>query len=39
LAHARLQWKQAMGFGVDLSYWQQGETGGWEKKHEKKQDG
>ena len=39
LAHARLQWKQAMGLGVDLSYWQQGETGGWKKKHEKKQDG
>jgi DNA polymerase-3 subunit chi len=39
LAHARGQWKQAMTFGVDLSYLQQSETGMWEKKHEHKQSG
>lgn len=29
---ARRLWKQASGDGVDVSYWRQGENGGWQKK-------
>ena len=32
LGAARLQWKLLKGQGHTLSYWQQGENGGWEKK-------
>lgn len=32
LADARAQWKSMKQAGYTLSYWQQGETGGWEKK-------
>ena len=32
VADARAQWKSLKEAGYTLSYWQQGETGGWEKK-------
>ena len=32
LAAARLQWKELKAAGHDLSYWQQNDGGGWEKK-------
>ena len=32
LGEARAQWKTLKGEGHALAYWQQGETGGWEKK-------
>ncbi len=32
LVDARAQWKALKTAGCTLSYWQQGETGGWEKK-------
>ena len=32
LATARIQWKELKALGCELSYWQQGESGRWEKK-------
>lgn len=32
VAHARQQWKAVKDGGFDCTYWQQGETGRWEKK-------
>ena len=32
LQAARLQWKELKAKGLELSYWQQGENGGWQKK-------
>jgi DNA polymerase III subunit chi len=32
VADARAQWKSLKEAGYKLSYWQQGESGGWEKK-------
>jgi DNA polymerase-3 subunit chi len=32
LQAARLQWKELKAQGLELSYWQQGENGGWQKK-------
>lgn len=32
LAKARQQWKSAGAAGYDVTYWQQGDTGRWEKK-------
>jgi DNA polymerase III subunit chi len=32
LATAREQWRRARGTGHALTYWQQGERGGWEKR-------
>lgn len=32
VAHARAQWKAAKAAGCAVTYWQQGETGRWEKK-------
>jgi len=29
---ARAQWKELKAKGLELSYWQQGENGGWQKK-------
>lgn len=34
VAAARLRWKRAKDAGHTLTYWQQGETGGWVKKAE-----
>lgn len=32
VADARLHWKRLKGEGHDLTYWQQAETGRWERK-------
>jgi DNA polymerase-3 subunit chi len=32
LQAARAQWKELKAKGLELSYWQQGENGGWQKK-------
>jgi DNA polymerase III subunit chi len=32
LGAARAQWKTLKGQGVSITYWQQNERGGWEKK-------
>ena len=32
VAAARLRWRSYLDQGLNLTYWQQTETGGWEKK-------
>lgn len=32
VTQARARWKEYLDAGHDLTYWQQGESGGWEKK-------
>lgn len=32
VAHARACWQEGKAAGFDLSYWQQNESGGWERK-------